>query len=51
MKVIAFLTHYDVADRIVHHPKLTFLAERPPPPQIAYPEVLMAAETGSKYYS
>jgi hypothetical protein len=31
-------------DRIINHLKLTFVAERPPPPHIAYQEVLMAAE-------
>jgi hypothetical protein len=36
MKVIAFLTDYAVVDRIIDHLKLTFVAERPPPPQAAY---------------
>jgi hypothetical protein len=31
--------------------KLTFVAERPPPPQAAYQEVLMAAEAGGEYFS
>jgi hypothetical protein len=31
--------------------KLTFVAERPPPPQIAFQEVLMAAETAGEYFS
>jgi hypothetical protein len=30
---------------------LTFVAERPPPPHIAYQEVLMAAETSAEYFS
>jgi hypothetical protein len=51
MKVIAFLTDYAVVDRIINHLKLTFVAERPPPPQVAYQEVLMAAEVGSEYLS
>jgi hypothetical protein len=51
MKVIAFLTDYAMVDRIINHLKLTFVAERPPPPQIAYQEVLMAAEVGSEYFS
>jgi len=51
MKVIAFLTDYPVVDRIINYLKLTFVAERPPPPQIAYPEVLMAAETSAEYFS
>jgi hypothetical protein len=44
MKIIAFLTDYAVVDRIIDHLKLTFVAERPPPGQLAYQEVLMAAE-------
>jgi len=51
MKVIAFLTDYAVVDRIIDHLKLTFVAERPPPPQAAYQEVLMAAEAGGEYFS
>jgi hypothetical protein len=52
MKVIAFLTDYSVVDRIINHLKLTFVAERhPPPPRVAYQEVFMAAETSAKYFS
>jgi hypothetical protein len=47
MRVIAFLMDYAVVDRIINHLKLTFTAERPPPPHIAYQEVLMAAETSA----
>ncbi len=51
MKVIAFLTDYAVVDRIIHHLKLSFVADKPPPPQIAYQEVLMAADSGAEYFS
>jgi hypothetical protein len=51
MKVIAFLTDYAVVDRIIAHLKLTFAAERPPPPHIACSEVLMAAENSADYFS
>ena len=51
MKVIAFLTNYAVVDRIIDHLKLTFLAERPPPPHLAYQESLVAAETSGEYLS
>jgi hypothetical protein len=51
MKVIAFLTDYAVVDRIIDHLKLTFVADKPPPPRIAYQEFLMAAETGGEYFS
>jgi len=40
-----------VVDRIIDHLKLTFVAERSPPPHIAYQEVLMAAESGGEYFS
>jgi len=51
MKVISFLTEYAVVDRIINHLKLTFIAERPPPPHIAYQEVLVAAEASAEYFS
>jgi hypothetical protein len=40
-----------VVDRIIDHLKLTFVAERPPPPHIAYQELLMAAEASAEYFS
>jgi len=51
MRIIAFLTDYAVVDRIIKHLKLTFVAERPPPPQVAFQELLMAEEAGSEYFS
>jgi len=36
---------------IKESPKLTFVAAKPPPPHIAYQELLMAAETGAEYFS
>ncbi len=50
MKVIAFLTDYAVVDRIINHLKLTFVAERPPPPHIAYQEYMMAVESSTEYF-
>jgi len=32
MRVVAFLTEHAVVDRIIDHLRLTFVAERPPPP-------------------
>jgi len=32
MKVIAFITNYEVIDKIIHHLGITFTAARPPPP-------------------
>ena len=43
MKAIAYLTDYAVVDRIINHLKLTFVDDKPPPPQIAYQELFMAA--------
>jgi hypothetical protein len=51
MRIIAFITDYAVVDRIINHLKLTFVAERPPPPQVAFQELLMAEEAGSEYFS
>jgi len=51
MKIIASITDYSVVDRIINHLKLAFVASKPPPPRVAYREVLMAAEAGSEYFS
>ncbi len=51
MRIIAFITDYPVVDRILNHLKLTFVADKPPPPRIAYQEVLMAVETSAEYIS
>ncbi|MBC7362619.1 MAG: acid--CoA ligase [Candidatus Aminicenantes bacterium] len=47
MRIIAFLTEYAVVDRIIHHLKLTFFADKPSPPHLVYQEVLLAAEAGT----
>jgi hypothetical protein len=51
MRIIAFITDYPVVDLILNHLKLTFVADKPPPPHMFYQEVLMATETGSEYFS
>jgi hypothetical protein len=38
-------------DRIINHLKLTFVASKPPPPRIAYQELLIATEAGNEYFS
>jgi hypothetical protein len=50
-KVLAFISDFAVVDRIIDHLKLTFVAERPPLPHLAYQEVLITAEAGGEYFS
>jgi hypothetical protein len=50
-RLLSFLTGYSVVDRIINHLKLTFVADRPPPPYLFYQELLMAAETSAEYFS
>jgi hypothetical protein len=49
MKIIAFLTDYAVVDRIIDHLKLTFIAAKPPPPHMAFQELLIAVQTSAEY--
>lgn len=51
MRIIAFITDYGVVDRIINHLKLTFVAERPPPPHMVYQKLLMTAEPPADYFS
>ena len=51
MCIIAFLTDYAVVDRIIAHLKLTFVANKPPPPHLAFQEFLTADETSAEYFS
>jgi len=44
MRVVAFLTGHAAVDRKIAHLKLTFVAERPPPPQGAFPELFIDAD-------
>jgi hypothetical protein len=50
MKIVAFLTDFSVVDRIIDHLKLTFVAAKPPP-QGAFQEYLLAAESSAEYFS
>ena len=50
MRVIAFITDYSAVDRIITLLKLTFHAERPPPPRVLQQEFLMAAEEQGEYF-
>jgi hypothetical protein len=49
-KVIAFITDYPAVDRIIRYLQLFFQPGRPPSPQIAQPEHLMAAEGKDEYF-
>ena len=51
MRIIAFISDYAVVDRIINHLKLTFAADKPPPPHLAYQELLMDAEPPAKGFS
>jgi hypothetical protein len=48
MKVVAFLTEDAVVDRIIHHLRLMFVAERPPP-ECAFQD-LMVADPPAEYF-
>jgi len=50
MRVIVFLTEPAVVDRIIAHLKLTFAAERPPPPQAAFQELLWEADPQAGFF-
>jgi hypothetical protein len=49
MKIIAFITEYAVADRIIAHLKLTFVAAKPPPSHVFIEVALPAAEESGEY--
>ncbi|MCK4644779.1 MAG: acid--CoA ligase [Candidatus Aminicenantes bacterium] len=51
MCIIVFITDYPVVDRTLNYLKLTFVADKPPPPRFAYQEVLMAVEASAEYIS
>ncbi|MCK4758735.1 MAG: acid--CoA ligase [Candidatus Aminicenantes bacterium] len=49
MKIVAFITDYAVVDKIIRRLKLTFTAERPPPPQ-AQKALLRGVEERGEYF-
>ncbi len=51
LKVIPFLTDYAVVATIISHLTLTFVAQRPPPFQIPYQELLMAGDSLAEHCS
>jgi hypothetical protein len=50
MRIIAFLTDLSVVDSGIDHLKLTFVASKPPPSQLTYQELLIAAESPAEYF-
>jgi len=48
--LLSFIEDHKVIDKIIAHLKLTFMAERPLPPQIVQQELLMAAEEKDEYF-
>ncbi len=50
MRIIFFIEDHKVIDKIIKHLKLSFIAERPPSPQVAQQELLMAAEEREEYF-
>jgi len=51
MRTIAFITDYAVVDRIIHHLKLTFVAERPPPPHRVSQQFFLDSEAPADHFS
>ena len=49
MKVVAFITDYQVVDRIIGHLKLRFTTEKPPPSRVFSEVALMEAEGPAEY--
>ena len=49
MTIIAFLTDYQVVDRVIDHLKLTFTAEKPPPAR-AFLDLAMVADPPVEYF-
>jgi hypothetical protein len=50
MRVVAFITEYAVVDRIIDHLKLTFAAEKPPPPRALTEVAPRGAEESAGYF-
>jgi len=50
MRIISFIDEPKTIDRIIRYLKLTFEAERPPPPHNVQQELLMAAEESGEYF-
>jgi hypothetical protein len=49
MSIISFIEETKTIDRIIRYLKLTFEAERPPPPRVVQQNLLIAAEEMGEY--
>jgi hypothetical protein len=45
-----FIEDHKAIDKIIKHLKLSFIAERPPPPQVLHQELLIASEERGEYF-
>jgi len=50
MSIISFIEDHKVIDKIIAHLKLTFMAERPPPPHNCEQLLSMVAEERGEYF-
>ena len=50
MRIIAFIVDHNTIDKIIKHLKLSFIAERPPPPQLVQHKLLMSAEESGEHF-
>ena len=50
MSIISFIEEPKTINRIIRHLKLTFEAERPPPPRVVQQDLLIAAEESGEYF-
>jgi hypothetical protein len=48
--MVRYCTEPAVVDRIIDHLKLTFVAEKPPPPQAAWQELLWEADPAAGFF-
>ena len=49
ISIISFIEEPKTIDRVIRHLKLTFEAERPPPPRVVQQDLLIAAEENGEY--
>ncbi len=51
MRIIAFITDYAIVDRIIHHLKLTFVADKPPPPHVVSQQFFLDSGAPAGHFS